>query len=47
MNLNIKVTEEYNKALDKYDVLVMPTLPYKSPLLPTKESTLKGIVHFI
>jgi len=39
-NLNIKLTKAYDEALDKYDVLIMPTLPYKAPLLPKKDSTL-------
>ncbi|KAL4226756.1 hypothetical protein ACF0H5_014736 [Mactra antiquata] len=38
-NLNMKLTEAYDKALDKYDVLIMPTLPYTAPLLPTKDAT--------
>ncbi|XP_045166550.1 amidase-like [Mercenaria mercenaria] len=39
-NLNMKLTKAYDEALSKYDVLVMPTLPYKAPLLPKKDCTL-------
>jgi len=41
-NLNMKLTAAYDKALEKYDVLVMPTLPYKPPELPKKGSTVTG-----
>jgi len=33
-NLVHKLTQQYDEALKKYDVLVMPTLPYKAPLIP-------------
>ncbi|XP_052782090.1 amidase-like [Mya arenaria] len=33
-NLNWKLTKTYDELLEKYDVIIMPTLPYKAPLLP-------------
>ncbi|CAH1801049.1 unnamed protein product, partial [Owenia fusiformis] len=33
-NLCKALTDEYNKALEKVDVLIMPTCHYKAPKLP-------------
>ena len=41
-NLNWKLTKTYDALLEKYDVLVMPTLPHKAPLLPKSDSTPAG-----
>lgn len=40
-NLNIALTRAYDDALNKFDVLVMPTLPWKAPLLPKKDSSIE------
>ncbi|KAH3886349.1 amidase-like isoform X2 [Dreissena polymorpha] len=37
-NLCIKLTRAYDALLETYDVLVMPTLPYKAPKLPCATS---------
>ena len=42
-NLSTLLKEAYDKMLDKYDVIVMPTLPYKAPKLPEKTASLTGI----
>ena len=42
-NLTILLTRAYDVALAKYDVLVMPTLPFKAPKLPVKDDSVKGI----
>ncbi|KAL3857309.1 hypothetical protein ACJMK2_011990 [Sinanodonta woodiana] len=38
-NQNVMLTKAYNKALETYDVLVMPTLPFKASKLPTSKET--------
>ncbi|XP_046329794.1 amidase-like isoform X1 [Haliotis rufescens] len=38
-NLNMMLTSEYDRVLEKYDVIVMPTLPYKASKLPGKDAT--------
>ncbi|XP_041349793.1 amidase-like isoform X2 [Gigantopelta aegis] len=38
-NLNMLLTEAYDKALEKYDVLILPTLPYKATKLPVEGSS--------
>ena len=44
-NLNIKLTKAYDEALKTYDVIIMPTLPYKAPLLPTNDSSMQGLLN--
>ena len=46
-NLAITLTHAYDTALEKYDVIVMPTLPRKPHKLPDRSSTVKGtfIIH--
>ena len=39
-NLIILLTRAYDAALEKYDVIMMPTLPYKAPKLPQKSWTM-------
>ena len=41
-NLNLLLTKAYDAALEKYDVLIMPTLPYKAKKLPLEGSATKG-----
>ena len=41
-NLTILLSRAYDEALSKYDVLVMPTLPFKAPKLPVKNDSVKG-----
>ncbi|XP_019633473.1 PREDICTED: uncharacterized protein LOC109476898 [Branchiostoma belcheri] len=36
-NLSRTLTNAYNEALDKYDVLIMPTIPYKPLKLPDED----------
>ena len=43
-NMSILLARAYDEALEKYDVIVMPTLPYKAPKLPDKSFTLTGII---
>ncbi|KAK3603257.1 hypothetical protein CHS0354_007588 [Potamilus streckersoni] len=40
-NLNIMLTAAYNKVLEEYDVLLMPTSTCTASKLPKKDSTLK------
>ena len=42
-NLIIELTRAYDAALEKYDVIIMPTLPYKAPKLPKKDDPLGGM----
>ena len=42
-NLSTLLKEAYDKMLDKYDVIVMPTLPYRAPKLPEKTASLTGM----
>ena len=47
-NLIILLKRAYDMALEKYDVLVMPTLPSKAPKLPEKSMPLIGIfIYFL
>ncbi|CAH1265689.1 QRSL1 [Branchiostoma lanceolatum] len=36
-NLGLTLTKAYNEALDKFDVLIMPTIPYKQLKLPDED----------
>ena len=36
------LTAAYDKAMEDYDVLVMPTITYKAPKLPTKDKGFAG-----
>lgn len=38
-NLGRKLKEAYDEALQKYDLLVMPTLPLKATLIPTPDTS--------
>ena len=46
-NLVILLKRAYDMALEKYDVLVMPTLPSKAPKLPEKSMPLSGNFHIL
>jgi amidase len=41
-NLVLTLTEAYNEALRKYDVLIMPTVPFLATKLPSNEDSLDG-----
>ncbi|XP_032241333.2 amidase isoform X2 [Nematostella vectensis] len=43
-NLAMKLGRDYDDALTKADVLVMPTNPMKARLLPTKETSVKDLL---
>ncbi|CAH1781251.1 unnamed protein product [Owenia fusiformis] len=43
-NLTIALTAAYDKALETYDVIVMPTLPYKAPKLPDVDAKLSVLL---
>ena len=42
MNLQPVIRKAYDDALEKYDVLVMPTLPYAAPKQENVDLTVKG-----
>ena len=44
-NLNMVLTRAYDEALSKYDVIVMPTLPFKAPKIPNKDDSLAGNIE--
>ena len=46
-NLVILLKRAYDAALEKYDIILMPTLPYKAPKLPEKSWTLMGNVLIV
>ena len=37
-----KLKNEYNRLLETYSVLIMPTLPKVADKLPDKDATIKG-----
>ncbi|XP_078678540.1 urethanase-like isoform X1 [Branchiostoma floridae x Branchiostoma belcheri] len=42
-NLSRTLTNAYNEALDKYDVLIMPTIPYKPLKLPDEDVSISEV----
>ncbi|XP_077981273.1 amidase-like [Glandiceps talaboti] len=42
-NIRRELTQAYDKVFEEYDVLMMPTLPYKAPKLPTQSITIPDI----
>ncbi|XP_077998168.1 amidase-like [Glandiceps talaboti] len=43
-NLASVLTKEYNQALERFDVLVMPTIPHPPANFPSKDSSLKELL---
>lgn len=41
MNASLVLAEAYDKALEEFDVFIMPTLPFRSKELPLEGSTAK------
>ncbi|KAK8076192.1 amidase signature enzyme [Apiospora phragmitis] len=44
-NLTRKLRDEYYKALDQYDVLVAPTMPFLPPKLPAGDASIKELMQ--
>ncbi|KAK8022493.1 hypothetical protein PG993_013260 [Apiospora rasikravindrae] len=44
-NLTRKLKDEYYKALDKYDVLITPTMPFLPPKLPAGDASIKQLMQ--
>ncbi|KAK7937703.1 amidase signature enzyme [Apiospora aurea] len=44
-NLTRKLKHEYYKALDQYDVLITPTMPFLPPELPAKDASTKELMQ--
>ena len=42
-NLGRVLCKAYDEALQKYDVLILPTLPKKAPVLPQENPPLEGV----
>ena len=45
-NLGRVLCKAYDEALQKYDVLILPTLPKKAPVFPLDHPSLKGLDFF-
>ena len=43
-NLGRVLCKAYDEALEKYDVLILPTFPKKAPVFPQEDPPLKGKV---
>ena len=41
-NLCRLLREKYDEALNKYDILLMPTIKYLAPKLPKQDATFQG-----
>jgi len=46
-NLGRVLCKAYDEALQKYDVLILPTIPKKAPVFPQKNPSLKGLNFFV
>ena len=46
-NLGRVLCKAYDEALQKYDVLILPTLPKKAPAFPQENPPLKGVNRLI
>ncbi|XP_070558594.1 amidase-like isoform X2 [Ptychodera flava] len=42
-NISLDLTKAFDKTFEDYDVLVMPTIPFKAPKLPTQDITIPDI----
>ena len=42
-NMTLALKNAYDSVLELYDVLVMPTMPFKAPKLPLRDVTLDGL----
>jgi amidase len=43
-NLIRKLRDEYYSALDKYDVLITPTVPFLAPKLPSPDAGIRDVM---
>ena len=43
-NLGRELCKAYDAALEKYDVLILPTIPKKAPVFPQEKPPLKGLI---
>ena len=47
-NLGRVLCKAYDEAFEKYDVLILPTIPKKAPVFPQQNPSLKGnVVTFV
>ena len=46
-NLGRVLCKAYDEALQKYDVLILPTLPKKAPVFPQENPPMEGVHCFI
>ena len=47
-NLGRVLRKAYDEAFEKYDVLILPTIPKKAPVFPQQNPSLKGsVVTFV
>ena len=44
-NLGRVLCRAYDEALEKYDVLILPTSPIKAPVFPQQTVSLKGMLR--
>ena len=45
-NLGRVLCKAYDEALQKYDVLILPTIPKKAPVFPQEKPSLEGLNFF-
>ncbi|KAK7488412.1 hypothetical protein BaRGS_00020386 [Batillaria attramentaria] len=44
-NLVLELTRQFDEALEEFDVLILPTLPYTATKLPTPDWSFEGLYH--